>query len=96
MEPKGTLFPYMADPKGTLEPTKGTVPFRKGLARTLMCGSVLISVVFRLSVITVVKYSLLYVFLVHMCVCSCLWVGGCWQECVSLVPTCRWVLGRLC
>ena len=51
-DPKGTVFPYMADPKGTLFPymadPKGTVPFGKGLARTLMCSSVLISVVFRL------------------------------------------------
>ena len=22
-------------------------------------------------------------------------VGGCWEECVSLVPTCRWVLGEM-
>ena len=27
---------------------------------------------------------------------SYLHVGGCWEECVSLVPTCRWVLGGMC
>ena len=27
---------------------------------------------------------------------SYLHVGGCWEECVSLVPTCRWVLRGMC
>ena len=33
---KGHIVGFGADPKGTLEPPKGTVPFGKGLARTLM------------------------------------------------------------
>ena len=36
MDLKGTLFVgFEADPKDTLEATKGTLPFGKGLARTL-------------------------------------------------------------
>ena len=27
---------------------------------------------------------------------SYLHVGGCWEECVSLVLTCRWVLSGMC
>ena len=27
---------------------------------------------------------------------SYLHVGGCWEECVSLAPTCGWVLGGMC
>ena len=27
---------------------------------------------------------------------SYLHVAGCWEECVNLVPTCRWVLGGMC
>ena len=27
---------------------------------------------------------------------SYLRVGGCWEECVSLVTSCRWVLGGMC
>jgi len=31
------MVSFEAHPKGTLEPSKGTVPFGKGLARTLAC-----------------------------------------------------------
>ena len=37
VDPKGG---FGADTKGTLEPPKSTVPFGKGLARTLACVSV--------------------------------------------------------
>ena len=33
---KGHIVGFGADPKGTLKPPKGTVPFGKGLARTLI------------------------------------------------------------
>ena len=36
MKPKGHIVHFVADPKYTLEPPKGTVPFGKGLARTLV------------------------------------------------------------
>ena len=34
--PKGHIVFFVADPKGTLDPPMGTVPFGKGLVRTLM------------------------------------------------------------
>ena len=45
-EPKGHIVHFVADPKGTLEASKGTVPFGKGLARTLpwtTCATIVIS-----------------------------------------------------
>ena len=41
---KGHIVGFGADPKGTLEPPKGTVPFGKGLARTLVCTVIVLSV----------------------------------------------------
>ena len=50
----------MADPKGTLEPPNGTVPFEKGLARTLLSPCVSNALLFLSTQLALVRhYSIL-------------------------------------